>query len=263
MEAIRNELCKRHNISWFQRRFLKDVRSIWMCALNREDWTFVEKLLEMFPAELQQELYEVSWGVFNWPVDANINLIRIIVSTFSKSHNIYYVHRAFEAFLNMFIYRDQQSVRQLNRFYESCKPAIEELLEKCKNFNSTYYNIYLHILVGRDVKQRLTSLFDVAKYSDTMRNDFSRFIYMCIILNRCDIIETIYQTMKQIPYSPPIYTVGFMRHSARVIQRRWRMHLARREKQKLAKLCYGMGIPGNVAYVIYKHSGIENAFKKI
>lgn len=264
MEGVRSELCKRHNISWYQKCFLNDARTLWMCALNLEDWTYVEKLLEMFPTEIERELYELSSRLIYGQMDVNINFIRIVICTLSKSDNTYYIYRALDTMFNLFLFRDHQSVRHLYRFYQSCKPAIDQLLEKCQKISSSYYNIYLHIFIGNNLTQHLKSLFDVSKFSHTMRSDFCRFIYMCMIVNRCDVIENIYQTMKLVQYSPPpIYTIGLFRHSACVIQRRWRKYLARRDKQKVARLCYGIGISGNMAFVIYKHSGLENSYKKI
>lgn len=263
MEVLRNEFCDRHKIPWYQKCFLKDARTLWICALNYEDWTYVDKLLEMFPEALKEELDQLSWGIFTRVTNDNINLIRIMIVHLSKSNNIYSLQRAVELLLNLYLHRDHQSIRTLYRFYKSIEKDIDYILSEIHKLARLYYNIYAQIFLGRCLSKHLTRLFDSCQFNQNMRQALNRFVNMCIIFNRCDVIENIYQCMKNIEVNPPLHTIAFVRHSACVIQRRWRSYFSKKEKQKIARLCYGLGLSGNVAFVIYKHSGLENSYKKI
>lgn len=263
MEVIRKEFCDKYKIPWVQQKWLKDAKTLWICVCNYQDWTFVEKLLDLFPDLLEPELYDLSWGIFNGVIMSNTHLLRIVISQFSKSPNIHHKQRALQLLLHFYLHTDHHSVRHLNRFYQSCQVSVDGLLDNLQDLGPLYQNIYLQLFALDDVKPCISRIFDISKSNHNMRQSFNRFIFMCMIFNRCDVIENIYQTMKTIDICPPIHTISYMRHFACVIQRRWRSYMNLRAKRAIAQVCYKLDLRDNIAYVIYKHSGLENSYKKI
>lgn len=260
MEIIKKEFCINHEIPWTQRRLLKDVRTFFICAFNKQDWNCVEKLLDLFPEQLEQEFYELSWAIFTNMVRCDTHLLRIIVARFAVSSNVYHRLRGMEIIINMFIYKDCQSIRHLNRFYQSCKEAVDSLLGEKHQY---YYNVFSEIFVNNNLDGNIKRLYDICSSSQNMRQCLCRFVTMCIIFDRCDVLENIYQTMKMVDVSPPAHHVLFVRRSACVIQRAWRKHKLSAMKHGIARVCYKLDLKDNIGYVIYKHSGLENSYKKI
>lgn len=254
MQKLKADFCRKHKISWPQQLLINDVKYLWIVALNKEDWTYVEKILQEYPAEIEPKLYALNTCITEI-LEANMNLNGILIKHFSSTNNINYLTRAFDTLFGIFIYKDHNSERGLKTFYDSFHQEIDALLAKMDNIAACCYNIYLRILLGNNLIYNLNHLFEICKHSYSISQRFDRFVTMCIIFKKCDVLQNIYNSLHLVGASPPVSSIYLVHRYARIIQKKWRAHNEKKYKRHLVKVCYALEMPF-LAYVIYRHSSL-------